>query len=230
MTEKNMENTNILNENEAKGFSDIEKQTPGNNDKNEANTAVKADQDETPQNQEDINQDAKNNDNTSGNKKGEKKKKKLQKIEEQLQEAELKHAELHDKYLRLYSEFDNFRKRTNKEKLELRNYAAEEVILDVLPVVDDMERALKAIEENEATKDTGEGFRLIYNKLKGILKQKGVEEMETIGLDFDPEKHEAITEIKAPDEKMKGKIIDQAEKGYTMHEKVIRYPKVIVGN
>jgi len=134
-----------------------------------------------------------------------------------------------DKYLRLYSEFDNFRKRTAKEKLDLIKTANEGLVLSLLPVLDDFERAQKAAEENN-DKATIEGIELIYQKLVKILEQKGVKEMETAkGDDFDDEVHEAITQIPAPEKKLKGKIVDVIEPGYYLNEKVIRFAKVVTG-
>ena len=137
-----------------------------------------------------------------------------------------KHDEMSDKYLRLYSEFDNYRKRTSRERIELAGTASAEIIISLLPVIDDFERALKS----EGEKPENEGFRLIYQKLLNILTKKGLEPMESVGKDFDPELHDAITHTPAPSENQKGKIIDEIEKGYYLHGKVIRHAKVIVGN
>ena len=148
--------------------------------------------------------------------------------EEEL-EAQVKEAT--DKYLRLYSEFDNFRKRTQKEKIELYKTAGEGVITALLPVIDDFERAFKAMEESEDINGLKDGIKLIHDKLLGILKQKGLEEVESsIGKDFSVEHHEAITQIPAPSDKEKGKVLDEVEKGYHLNGKVIRYPKVVVGH
>lgn len=142
-------------------------------------------------------------------------------------EAEIK--ELNDKYLRLYSEFDNFRRRTQKEKLELYKTAGEEICKSLLPVMDDFERALKSMEDSQDYESLKSGVDLIYNKLAGALKNNGLEVMEASGKDFDSEIHEAITQIPAPNKKMKGKVVDVVEKGYTLNEKVIRFAKVVVG-
>ena len=147
------------------------------------------------------------------------------------EELEIKVKEATDKYLRLYSEFDNFRKRTQKEKIELYKTAGEDVITAILPVIDDFERAFKAMEESEDIDGLKDGVKLIHDKLLAILKQKGLEEVESsIGKDFDVEYHEAITQIPAPSDKEKGKILDEVEKGYHLNGKVIRYPKVVVGH
>ncbi len=138
-------------------------------------------------------------------------------------------AEQKDKYLRLYSEFENFRRRTAKEKIEMVQSANEELIRALLPVVDDFDRAEKAFKD---TKDKElEGIFLIQNKLKKVLEQYGVKAM-TIesGTAFDSDFHEAITQIPAPDEKLKGKIVDVVEKGYLLNDKVIRFAKVVVGS
>ena len=146
------------------------------------------------------------------------------------EELEIKVKEATDKYLRLYSEFDNFRKRTQKEKIELYKTAGEEVISAILPVMDDFERAQKAMGESDDIQGVKDGIKLIHDKLVNILKQKGLEAVESaIGKDFDVENHEAITQIPAPTEKEKGKVIDEVEKGYQLNGKVIRYAKVVVG-
>ena len=161
-------------------------------------------------------------------KKGRKKDKKKVKVDE----LEEKLNGLNDKYLRLYSEFDNFRKRTMKEKVELRSTAAQELIEDLLPVLDDFERAIKSIEESdlEQSKDIKEGILLIYNKFKSTLKAKGLEEIDTKEKEFDTDFHEAVTQIPAPDKKLKGKVVDEIQKGYLLNGKVIRFAKVVVGS
>ncbi|MCU0430149.1 MAG: nucleotide exchange factor GrpE [Cytophagaceae bacterium] len=138
-------------------------------------------------------------------------------------------ADLKDKYIRLYSDFENFRKRTAREKLELLSNASEDVLKAVLPVLDDMERALKSIGEAEENKAMREGLDLVYQKFKKTLEAKGLKLMETIGTPFNPDVHEAITQLPAPSEDMKGKVIDEVEKGYFLHEKVIRFAKVVIG-
>jgi molecular chaperone GrpE len=138
-------------------------------------------------------------------------------------------SESKDKYLRLYSEFENFRRRTAKERLELIQSANEQLLKALLPVVDDFDRAEKASKDNNNT--SAEGFTLIQNKFKKILEQHGVKQMDIQkGADFNPDVHEAITQIPAPDESLKGKIVDVVEKGYSLNDKVIRYAKVVVGN
>ncbi len=137
--------------------------------------------------------------------------------------------ELHNKYLRLYSEFDNFRRRTSKEKLDLIDTANERLLLEILPVVDDFERAMTSMNETAEVASVCEGVTLIFNKMKKTLENSGVKEIDCIGESFDPEIHEAITKIPAPKKKLKGKVVDQIQKGYTLKEKVIRFSKVIVG-
>ena len=152
------------------------------------------------------------------------------KLEEKVGELEENLAELNDKYLRLFSEFDNYRKRTTKERLELIDTASTEVIRELLPVLDDFERAFKANEaKSEDEQSNLEGFKLIYNKLKGILNRRGLEPMKAIGEAFDTDFHEALTNIPAPSEDLKGKVVDEIEKGYILKGKVIRFAKVVVG-
>lgn len=147
--------------------------------------------------------------------------------EEKLQ-AEV--AESKDKYLRLYSEFENFRRRTSKEKLELTSSANANLIKDLLAVLDDFERAEKSMTEDADIKSVKEGIDLIYNKFKGVLEQKGLKKIEADkGSEFDVEYHEAITQIPAPEEELKGKVVDVVEKGYQLNDKVIRFAKVVTG-
>ncbi|MBK8052232.1 MAG: nucleotide exchange factor GrpE [Saprospiraceae bacterium] len=157
-----------------------------------------------------------------------KKKKEVENIELQ-KEIETLKAELDeskDKYLRLFAEFDNFKKRSVKERFELMKTAAQETITALLPVLDDFDRAKKSAESGAET--FSEGVQLVYQKLYSTLEHKGLKSMESTGADFDPEWHEAITDIPAPSEEMKGKIIDTVEKGYVLSDKIIRYAKVVV--
>ena len=138
-------------------------------------------------------------------------------------------AEAKDKYLRLYSEYENFRRRTAKEKLSLIGTANEEIISALLPVLDDFERAEES-NKNANVVSIREGFALIHNKLKNILEQKGLKVMASeAGMDFDSELHEAITQTPAPKKKFVGKVVDVVEKGYYLGEKVIRFAKVVIG-
>lgn len=139
-------------------------------------------------------------------------------------------AEANDKYIRLVAEFDNYRKRTIKERMELFQTAGKEVLTALLPVMDDFERGAKTLESATDIAAVKEGLLLIQHKLKSIMTQKGIVEMNSLGQKFDADLHEAITSIPAPTEDMKGKIVDEVEKGYYLHEKLIRHAKVIVGS
>lgn len=132
-------------------------------------------------------------------------------------------------YMFLMAEFDNFRKRTLREKSELIKNAAESAFKGLLPIVDDMERALKASEDVDDAASIREGMELIYKKLKKYMEQNGVKEMDPDDRDFDPDRHEAISVVPVPDEAQKGKILDTVEKGYTINDKVLRHAKVVVG-
>ncbi|HEY0029832.1 MAG TPA: nucleotide exchange factor GrpE [Bacteroidia bacterium] len=149
--------------------------------------------------------------------------------DKQITELKAKVEELNDKYLRLYSEFDNFRKRTSKEKIELMQSAGEDVFKNILPVLDDFERAIKSNSETTDIKAVNDGVNLIYNKLKSTLQHKGLAEMSSIGETFDADIHEAITNVPAPSEDMKGKVVEELEKGYSLNGKIIRFPKVVIG-
>jgi len=146
-----------------------------------------------------------------------------------LTELQEKYDTVNNKYLRLYSEFENFRRRTAKEKLETMKNAGSDVVGAIIPVVDDFDRAIAHNENNEDVAALKEGFELIKNKLMRILEQQGVKPMDSIGKPFDTEYHEAITNIPAPSEDMKGKVVDVAEKGYFYNDNILRYAKVIVG-
>jgi len=140
-----------------------------------------------------------------------------------------KYLEWHDKYIRLHAEFDNYRKRTAKERIELVATANAGILKDLIPVLDDFERAISSNESASEIESVKEGFLLIYNKYKGILESKGLKPMHSKGEVFDSELHEAIANIPAESDEMKGKIIDDVEKGYTLHDKVVRFAKVVVG-
>lgn len=137
--------------------------------------------------------------------------------------------EWEDKYLRLYAEFDNYRKRTTNERIELIRTANQEVLVALLPVLDDFERATKSFETATDVNPVKEGVTLVHHKFKSILTSKGLKLMESQGLPFNPDLHEAITNIPAPSDDMKGKVLDVVEQGYYLGEKVIRYAKVVVG-
>jgi len=151
-------------------------------------------------------------------------------VTEDISELQNKIAELNDKFLRLYSEFENFRKRTYREKIELGKTATTEVILTLLPIVDDFDRAIKAIENTEQIDSVSEGFILIYAKFKKVLNQLGVEEIKSVGEVFNTDLHEAVTNIASESEDNKGKVVEEILKGYLLQGKVIRYAKVTVAN
>jgi len=157
------------------------------------------------------------------------KKNKLGKLETKIAELEEELTESKDKYIRLYAEFDNYKKRTVKERIDLISTAGRDTIAALLPVLDDFDRAKKSADDESSQEVFPEGVTLVYNKLKNLMKSKGLEPMESTGEVFDPELYEAITEIPAPTEEMKGKIIDTIEKGYTLNDKIIRHAKVVVG-
>lgn len=140
-----------------------------------------------------------------------------------------KFNELNDKYLRLYSEFDNFRRRTAKERIELFKNAGEDILSELLPVLDDFNRAVHSMSDDSDIKSIKEGVSLVHNKFERILESKGLKAFDAIGKDFDPDFHEAITKIPAPKKSMKGKVVDVIETGYMLNDKVLRYAKVVVG-
>lgn len=146
----------------------------------------------------------------------------------ELEEAQKEVEELKDKHLRLSAEFDNYRKRTLKEKAELIKNGAEKTLVAILPILDDFERALKNMETSEETKAMREGVELIFNKFHKVLNQEGLQVIETEGKDFDTDYHEAIALVPAPSEEMKGKILDCVQTGYMLNDKVIRHAKVVV--
>ena len=146
----------------------------------------------------------------------------LEKAKEDLQEAK-------DKYLRLAAEFENFKRRTSKERMELIQTAGRDVIADMLEVMDDYDRAEKQLETSEDIPQVKEGVALIFNKLKNKLQARGLKAMDCIGKDFDVDLHEAITEIPATSRELKGKVVDEVVKGYYLNDKIIRHAKVVVG-
>lgn len=148
--------------------------------------------------------------------------------EEEVEKLRSEITELKDKYLRQVAEFENFKRRTAKERIEMIQTAGKEVITSLLEVLDDCDRAEKQLQgsENQPLK---EGIQLVFNKLRNTMQSKGVKPMQTIGTDFNPDQHEAITEIPAPTEELKGKVVDEVQKGYYMNDKIIRFAKVVVG-
>lgn len=147
---------------------------------------------------------------------------KMKALEQELQEQK-------EKYLRLSADFDNYRKRTMKEKMELSKQAGEEIFARILPVLDNLERAMKAVQEAKDLEAVKEGMQLIYNMFDEYLRQQGVKEIEAMHQVFDTDVHDAVTKIPAPDKKLKGKIVDVIERGYFLNDKVLRYAKVVIG-
>ncbi|MBC7937850.1 MAG: nucleotide exchange factor GrpE [Rhizobacter sp.] len=145
----------------------------------------------------------------------------FEKLQEELQEQK-------DKYLRLFAEFDNYKRRTSKEKMEMIQTAGKDIIVSMLDVLDDCERAEKQMEQSEDLAQIKEGNKLVFAKLKNVMTQKGLKPLESINTDFDVEKHEAITEIAAGEENI-GKVVDEIQKGYTLNGKQVRFAKVVVG-
>jgi molecular chaperone GrpE len=146
----------------------------------------------------------------------------INKLKEELQQQK-------DKYLRLVAEFDNFKKRTARERIELSQTAGREIITSLLDTVDDADRAEKQFQNSDDIAQIKEGVKLVFNKLRTTLQNKGLKAMDSINTDFDVEKHEAITEIPAPSDELKGKVVDDIQKGYYLNDKIIRHAKVVVG-
>lgn len=146
----------------------------------------------------------------------------IEKLQSELQEQK-------DKFIRLMAEFDNFRRRTAKERLELIQTAGKDVIISLLEVLDDCDRAEKQIQASEDVTQIKEGVTLVFSKMRSSLQSKGVKEMKSVHEEFDADKHEAITEIPAPNDELKGKVIDEVQKGYYLNDKIIRFAKVVVG-
>ena len=199
-------------------------------------------QDEQMQNPE-VNEEVQKNtdnlsekeENTDKNKKNifsrkkDKDKAKVQELEKEIEQLKAEKAELNDRFLRLFSEFDNYKKRVSKEKLDMISTASEKVMVSLLPVIDDFERAIAANEKADNINSIKEGFNLIYNKLVQMMKRFDVEEIQAKGEEFNTDYHEAVTHFPAQNEEDKGKVIDVTEKGYKLKDKVIRYAKVVVG-
>ena len=149
-------------------------------------------------------------------------------VEDEVEKLKSEVDELKDKYLRQVAEFENFKRRTAREKVEMIQTAGKEVITSLLEVLDDCDRAEKQL-QNSNDVAIKEGIQLVFNKLRNTMQSKGVKAMQTIGTEFNPDMHEAITEIPAPSAEMKGKVIDEVQKGYYMNDKIIRFAKVVVG-
>jgi molecular chaperone GrpE len=146
----------------------------------------------------------------------------IQKLKEELEEQK-------DKYIRLFAEFDNYKRRTSKEAIELRQTAGKEIIISLLDVLDDMDRAEKQMQESDDEKTLKEGIALVFDKFRKILQSKGLKSIETLHTEFDVEKDEAVSEIHVDDKKMKGKVVAELQKGYYLNDKLIRFAKVVVG-
>jgi molecular chaperone GrpE len=146
----------------------------------------------------------------------------LDNLQKELQEQK-------EKYIRLYADFDNFKRRNAKERVELIQTAGREVIQSMLEVMDDCDRAEKQMQKSDDLKQIREGIQLVFTKFRNALQSKGLKVMNSIGEEFNPDVHEAITEIPVPDENMKGKVVDEVEKGYMLNDKIIRFSKVVVG-
>ena len=155
------------------------------------------------------------------------KEEKIEKLPEKTDAEKL--AELNDKYLRLAAEYDNYRRRTLKEKMELSKTAGEDILVNILPVIDDFERGLDTIDKAKDIDAVKEGVQLIYNKFQDFLKQRGVKPIDAKEKEFDTDLHEALTKIPAPTDELKGKVVDVIEKGYYLNDKIIRFSKVVVG-
>ena len=146
----------------------------------------------------------------------------LEKLSSELEEQK-------EKYLRLYAEFDNFKRRSARERIELTQTAGKEVIVSLLDVLDDCDRAEKQLENSQGSEESVKGVQLVFNKLRNTLAAKGLKPMESVGKDFDPDKHEAITQMPAPSADLKGKVLEELVKGYLLNDKIIRFAKVVVG-
>ena len=184
--------------------------------------------------QDKINDDAQNSQSAQDHKNKHAKshgkvEKQVEDLKNQLGDTEARLTEIQDKYLRLSAEFDNYRKRTLKEKMELIKTAGEDCLIRIIPVMDDFDRALQLIDISKELDPVKEGIHLIYNKFKEVLNQQGVKEIDALNQEFNTDVHEAITKVTAPDENSKGKVLDVVQKGYYLNEKVIRFAKVIVG-
>lgn len=149
--------------------------------------------------------------------------------ESELEKAKAESAELKDKYIRLVAEFENYKRRTAKERIDLIKTASRDLVTDLLDALDDAERAQKQLETTDDIEQVKEGVTLVFNKLRNVLQAKGLKPMESIGKDFDPDLHEAITEVPASTPESKGKVVDEIIKGYYLNDKIIRHAKVVVG-
>lgn len=186
------------------------------------NAAAEAASENAQQEQENTKQSEKEPQKTSRKEKKDKTADKIKELEEAILAKD-------DRYLRLQAEFDNYRKRTLKEKMELTKSAGEGIFLNILPVIDDFERAIQSMENKHEESAIKEGIFLIYKRFSDFIQQNGIKEIEAKEKDFDTDLHEAITKIPAPTEELKGKIVDVVQKGYMLNDKVIRFAKVVIG-
>lgn len=184
---------------------------------------------EAPGTEEKVAEEKADEEKAAEEKSAKKKRSKRDKKEDKITELGEKLQELQDKHLRLQAEFDNFRRRTMKEKADLIKTGGESVLVNILPVIDDFERALDSMKDVSDDDAGKQGTLLIYNKFQEFLKQNNVKEIEALNQDFDVEYHEALTKIPAPSEELKGKVVDVIQKGYCLNEKVIRFAKVVIG-
>ncbi|MFA6403316.1 MAG: nucleotide exchange factor GrpE [Salinivirgaceae bacterium] len=202
---------------------------------NEKNTTENSAENSNKDNQSEEKMQSAENDSIHGEDIKSSKKKKsgkhsdLEKKENELIEMRYKLSDINDRYLRLSAEFDNFRKRSLKEKADLIKTAGGDTLVDMLPVVDDFERAMQAMESAVDIVAVKDGIGLIYTKFKDFMKNKGIVEIDAVNQDFNTDLHEALVKIPAPDDSLKGKVIEVVQKGYKIDEKVIRYAKVVIG-
>lgn len=204
MTKKDMQNEKIKKEDVKQTKSDTEKQGKNKSEEKSSSAKIKKGKKTSSQTKKD-------------------------KTIEKIKTLENNYNELNDKYLRLVAEYDNYRKRTLKERMELIKSAGEDTLINFLPIMDNIDRAKKSVDEAKDIEAVKEGINLIYKHIFDFLTERGIKEIKAIGEPFDTDLHEAITKIPAPEEKMKGKVIDVIEKGYKLNDKVLRFAKVVVG-
>ncbi len=207
MTKKDMQNEKIKNEDVKKSLSDKPKQEQNNSEKKSSSEKAKKE--------------------TKGKKTSSQTKK--NKTAEKIKALEKSCNELNDKYLRLSAEYDNYRKRTLKERMELIKSAGEDTLINFLPIMDNIDRAKKSVDDAKDIGAIKEGINLIYKHIFDFLTERGIKEIEAIGETFDTDLHEALTKIPSPSEDLKGKVVDVIEKGYKLKDKVLRFSKVVVG-
>ena len=150
-------------------------------------------------------------------------------VENETEKLRAELSEQKDKYIRLFAEFDNYKRRTSKEAMELRSTAGKEIIISMLDILDDMDRAEKQLKESNVDSSISDGVILVFDKFRKTLQSKGLKQIETLHSDFDVEKDEAVSEIEVPDKKLKGKVVAEVQKGYMLNDKLIRFAKVVVG-